>query len=655
MAGLPVSNSPFGRRRSYAAMDDDFLFDDPARYSPPFTDEEYADQLCYHRGPNNFVDVDEFLDSFEDVFDDGVVHDDGEDEQQFPLSMAGTPVTEAPAAPNLKPTRRATISTTSQSGGLRPTRTFADLTALGAAMTSASSDTTKGGLPRSRPIAIEIPTSRRLRSGDPPSAPLSARGDLPGGYFPEHEDPETRVHRPHPFHADATEARRKSIARANEECVTPQKDVNHGENGGLVQTDGAGSELDLTYPPMREPSKTEDAVTKAPLEKAEAEAPAPGRRGSAKDTALPSAAGSSTNPPAVHAAYSYTIDESATTSIASYNPTGAEDGALPMGKYYPTNWENRKRAKREKQQKEREARLLREQQAESQCHSPESHSSLNDDMTPPLEEGPIAPTSTLEAAPAPEPTPESASASTSGRAKRASGSGSRKAKKSSRSKGKNRAVAPPSPPVWDSKAEAAAEVDRNCRLLQYQRDMVTQTTWAASRALGSQIKERGPEEVLQSLTAIPAFQDMQLNQPPAAKTKSGAGQQAVPSLSVSDSSISSAPPGSIPHGRGLAAVLAAADQLGMLTKPQSPRLAPLGSPGPVTPIDLSHTEEAANKAGGLLAMGRPKMPVVVALAATAPAAAADLPVILTSTPPPTDPRFPRHERETSFPFKGGEH
>jgi len=121
MAGLPVCGSPFGRRRSYTAMDDDFFFDDPARYSPPFTDEEYADQLCYHRGPNNFVGVDEFLDGVEDVFDEAV--DDGEDEQQFPLSMAGTPVTEAPAAPKPKPTRRATIAT-AQSGGLRPTQTF---------------------------------------------------------------------------------------------------------------------------------------------------------------------------------------------------------------------------------------------------------------------------------------------------------------------------------------------------------------------------------------------------------------------------------------------------------------------------------------------------------------------------------------------------
>lgn len=473
------------------------------------------------------------------------------------------------------------------------------------------------------------------------------------GYFPEHEDPETRIHRPHPFHADATEARRRSIARANEECLSPQQDVNHGENGRLVQTDGAGSMLDLTaFPPVGKASVPEAVVTRA-------EAPAPGRQGSAKDTELPSATGSSANPPAVHAAYSYTVDESATTSIASYNPTGAVDNALPMGKYYPTNWENRKRAKREKKkQKEREARLLREQQAESHGCSSGSHSSLDDDPTPPLEEGPIASTSASGTAPAPESTSESASASASrsGKAKRASGSRPGKAKMSSRSaKGENRAVAPPPPPMWDSEAEAeaeaAAEADRSRRLLQYQRDMVTQTTWAASRVLGSQIHQRGPEEVLQSLNAIPAFQDMQPNQPPAPAARSSAGQ-AVPALSVSSSSVSSASPASIPHGRGLAAVLAAADQLGMLTKPQSPRLEPLGSPGPVTPIDLSHTEAAANNAGGLLAMGRPKMPAVVAT--TPPATGSDFPVILATTPPAIDPRFPTHERDTSFPFGGGE-
>ncbi|UNI22296.1 hypothetical protein JDV02_008196 [Purpureocillium takamizusanense] len=54
----------------------------------------------------------------------------------------------------------------------------------------------------SRPIAIELPKLKKLASPSSvrtPPEPLSARGDLPGGYFPNHEDPKNRVHRPHPF------------------------------------------------------------------------------------------------------------------------------------------------------------------------------------------------------------------------------------------------------------------------------------------------------------------------------------------------------------------------------------------------------------------------------------------------------------------------
>ncbi|PHH73244.1 hypothetical protein CDD80_3935 [Ophiocordyceps camponoti-rufipedis] len=59
----------------------------------------------------------------------------------------------------------------------------------------------------SRPIAIELPKIRKLNntaSVRTPPEPLSARGDLPGGYFPMHEDPKGRVHRPHPFHQETS-------------------------------------------------------------------------------------------------------------------------------------------------------------------------------------------------------------------------------------------------------------------------------------------------------------------------------------------------------------------------------------------------------------------------------------------------------------------
>ncbi|RDA88838.1 hypothetical protein CP532_5497 [Ophiocordyceps camponoti-leonardi (nom. inval.)] len=76
----------------------------------------------------------------------------------------------------------------------------------------------------SRPIAIELPTIRKphnLSSVKTPPEPLSARGDLPGGYFPMHEDPKGRVHRPHPFHqqdsrrqlSDGMQVERKAMAQ----------------------------------------------------------------------------------------------------------------------------------------------------------------------------------------------------------------------------------------------------------------------------------------------------------------------------------------------------------------------------------------------------------------------------------------------------------
>ncbi|KAJ2960474.1 hypothetical protein NQ176_g11050 [Zarea fungicola] len=63
-----------------------------------------------------------------------------------------------------------------------------------------ASSSSRGG---SRPIAIELPKSRKAaKSAYTPTETLSARGDLPGGYFPMHEDPQCRIHRTHPFHAE---------------------------------------------------------------------------------------------------------------------------------------------------------------------------------------------------------------------------------------------------------------------------------------------------------------------------------------------------------------------------------------------------------------------------------------------------------------------
>ncbi|KAI9743800.1 MAG: hypothetical protein M1818_002534 [Claussenomyces sp. TS43310] len=63
--------------------------------------------------------------------------------------------------------------------------------------------------PRSRPIAIELPPKRIgsvVRTPTPPE-PLSARGDLPGGYFPLHEEMNVaRSYKPHPFQHDVAKA-----------------------------------------------------------------------------------------------------------------------------------------------------------------------------------------------------------------------------------------------------------------------------------------------------------------------------------------------------------------------------------------------------------------------------------------------------------------
>ncbi|KAG6316741.1 hypothetical protein E4U44_000494 [Claviceps purpurea] len=55
------------------------------------------------------------------------------------------------------------------------------------------------------PSPIDIPKPRKISSNRActPLEPLSARGDLPGAYFPLHEDPKERIRRPHPFACEA--------------------------------------------------------------------------------------------------------------------------------------------------------------------------------------------------------------------------------------------------------------------------------------------------------------------------------------------------------------------------------------------------------------------------------------------------------------------
>ncbi|KJZ74326.1 hypothetical protein HIM_06332 [Hirsutella minnesotensis 3608] len=120
----------------------------------------------------------------------------------------------------------------------------------------------------SRPIAIELPKIKKLTAAPvyTPPEPLSARGDLPGGYFPMHEDPKGRVHRPHPFHHDASLSRHR-----------------------LHQSDSAAMHADR------------------------------------KDLAASMAQSS--------------------MPVASYLAPGFHDSPLPLGKYYPSNYEQHQRNK----------------------------------------------------------------------------------------------------------------------------------------------------------------------------------------------------------------------------------------------------------------------------------------------------------------------
>ncbi|KFA63343.1 hypothetical protein S40285_01844 [Stachybotrys chlorohalonatus IBT 40285] len=130
----------------------------------------------------------------------------------------------------------------------------------------------------SRPIAIEIPKWNRIKSTrvNTPPEPLSARGELPGGYFPLHEDPSARIHHPHPFQKDVKLARHKSISLAAESS------------------------------PMHDSSK----------------------------------------PPLLAASTAAPVTSSQTGGnmpVASYLAPGFHENPLPMGKYYPSNYEQRTR------------------------------------------------------------------------------------------------------------------------------------------------------------------------------------------------------------------------------------------------------------------------------------------------------------------------
>ncbi|KAK0725768.1 hypothetical protein B0H67DRAFT_598848 [Lasiosphaeris hirsuta] len=138
-------------------------------------------------------------------------------------------------------------------------------------------------LNRSQPIAIEIPANRKINldsdsaAADTPPEPLSARGDIPGGYFPLHEDPKSRVRRPHPFHLDASKAKHRSLHQAAESSNPNSYVGTMPEHAYLTAGPAANSAISGSHTP-----------------------------------------------------------------VSSYIPTGVHDNAaLPLGKYYPSNYERR--------------------------------------------------------------------------------------------------------------------------------------------------------------------------------------------------------------------------------------------------------------------------------------------------------------------------
>jgi len=235
------------------------------------------------------------------------------------------------------------------------------------------------------------------------------------GYFPLHEDPGKRVHRPHPFHPDVKRGRQRSVSLVAEQMSPFQE----GSTAiPVIMSDPAAQ------PPLM------DAINRA-------------------------------NP-------------RSNTPVTSYVPMGISDNPLPIGKYYPSNYE----------QKDNTG-----SGGGNSNNSRQKHSSLR-------------PPSSTTLAPA----------------------------KSDSQVPKHK---------HDSHNRSDSEAKR--RLQQYQRDMVAQATLAAREVLGGAAKRGGSSSLAAAgLHGLP-LKSMQLG-------------------------------GSIVH------------------KPVSPRLLPLGSPGPVTPMDLEGGE-----------------------------------------------------------------
>ncbi|KAK8110085.1 hypothetical protein PG999_008222 [Apiospora kogelbergensis] len=152
---------------------------------------------------------------------------------------------------------------------------------------------------RSRPIAIELPVPKKIVSSSSsvytPPAPLSARGDVPGAYFPFHEE-QNRVYHSHPFHLDASKAQQRSIQNAS-------------QKGSLEQ----------------QPEPSPSVIGRAP--------PPPSVSDCFHDAGASISIG--------HGQHQY--------ASGFLHAQRSPCEPLPIGKYYPSNYEKRKEEKRSQQ------------------------------------------------------------------------------------------------------------------------------------------------------------------------------------------------------------------------------------------------------------------------------------------------------------------
>ncbi|RYP70469.1 hypothetical protein DL769_004958 [Monosporascus sp. CRB-8-3] len=140
-----------------------------------------------------------------------------------------------------------------------------------------------------------------------PNTVASYQDANPYGYFPLHEE-QPEPYRPHPFHLDASKARKKSIQLAS----------------GSRPSDSQVFVSNITA--------TGTIASASPSKAAVAAAAATSAAMADQTTRLQPDGASSPN-------------AKPCTPVTSYNPSPYQENALPMGKYYPSNYEKRKMQK----------------------------------------------------------------------------------------------------------------------------------------------------------------------------------------------------------------------------------------------------------------------------------------------------------------------